>query len=465
MMMTSWNSIADAKSFSWDLILMDELDEAGYELKGQGDPEALFAVRGVTARNLKIFKISTPTNTQGRIYRNFLEGDQRYYNCRCPLCGELQVLRMMTEGRDYGLTFQSERIEKVDQVIPESVHYICEKCKGQIQEYQKQDLLAGGQWIPTARPVNPAYRSYHISNLMSPIMFYTWTRVCQDWTETGYGQNITKLKAFIINILGEPWESRAEKKSWEELRARAEDYIKGVIPAGGLLLTAGADVQKNRIELQVVAWGVDMESWVIDYQYFYGETGQRTARVWTDFQTFIQTKKYPLKNIEIPITLTAIDTGYNPDEDRDAGTNTTTEHIVYEVVARNAARVIACRGNAKLKDMILKEERVKRQSPLKRRYDVAVNELKDETFVKVDLPRGSSGEIHFPKDAGEEYFKGFVSEVFAEIEPGKWGYRKVFDRNEPLDTYILNRAAAERLNLTLWTPELWASYEDKIFRR
>jgi phage terminase large subunit GpA-like protein len=61
LMMTSWHSIADAKSFSWDLIIMDEIDEAPIELKGQGDPEKLFEVRGVTARHLKIAKISTPT--------------------------------------------------------------------------------------------------------------------------------------------------------------------------------------------------------------------------------------------------------------------------------------------------------------------------------------------------------------------------------------------------------------------
>jgi phage terminase large subunit GpA-like protein len=215
LMMTSYFSIADSKSFSWDLIIFDEIEEAPYELKGQGDPEALFTVRGVTARHLKIAKISTPTTSHGRIHRNFLEGDQRYFFCRCPLCGEYQVLRTMTEGRKYGLTFDVERIEKIDQVIADSVHYVCEFCGDKIYEYQKQDMLTHGRWTPTARPVNNEYRSYHISNLISPIMFYTWPRVCQDWVETGYGQNITKLKAFVINILGEPWEARAEKKIME----------------------------------------------------------------------------------------------------------------------------------------------------------------------------------------------------------------------------------------------------------
>jgi phage terminase large subunit GpA-like protein len=465
LMMTSYNSIADAKSFSWDLIIFDEIDEAPYELKGQGDPEKLFEVRGITARHLKMAKISTPTTSQGRINRNFLDGDQRYFYCRCPHCGEFQVLEMMTEGRDYGLTFSHERIDRIDVVVKDSVGYICKDCKAMIYEYQKQDMLASGKWIPTARAINPEYRSYHISNLMSPIMFYTWPRVCQDFVETGFGQNITKLKAFIINILGEPWESRAEKKSWEQLKEQSEDYKLETIPAGGLMVLGGADIQKNRIEFQAVAYGADLESWVIDYRYFYGETARRDAPVWNDFVRFLQTQKYKFKNISIPITLTAVDSGYNPDDIiSDDKTNNTTEHTVYEVIARNmaGARMIACRGNPKLKDMIIKEERVKKRSALKRRYDVAINELKDEIFMKIDFPRGSKGEIHFSKDLSDEYFKGFVSEVFSEIEPGKWGYKKVYDRNEPLDTYILTRAAAERVNIPIWTTEHWNSYERKI---
>jgi len=467
LMMTSYNSIADAKSFSWDFIIFDEIDEAPYELKGQGDPEKLFEVRGITSRHLKMAKIGTPTTTQGRVFKNFMDGDRRYFFCKCPLCGEFQILNTATEGRDYGLTFEVEKIDKIDQVISETVHYICEHCKDKIFEYQKQDMLAGGKWVPSHRPINPEYRSYQMSNLISPIMFYSWQRACTDWVETGYGQNITRLKAYIINIKGEPWESRSEKKSWESLKEKAENREKEFVPGGGPLLTGGADIQKNRIELQVIAWGPDMESWPIDYLYFYGETENKNAQVWKDFSMFVQSKKYDFKNIKIPITLTAVDTGYNPSKEKDGhGDNYgIKEHIVYEFVARNNTKMIACRGNDKLKDMIIKEERVRRQSPLKIRYDVAVNELKDETFIKLDYEIGSPGGIHFATWMSDEYYKGFVSEVYAEIAPGKWGWRTIFDRNEPLDTYILGRGAAERLNIPVWSNEAWQMYENKILGR
>jgi phage terminase large subunit GpA-like protein len=72
--------------------------------------------------------------------------------------------------------------------------------------------------------------------------------------------------------------------------------------------------------------------------------------------------------------------------------------------------------------------------------------------------------MHFPAGFSDDYFKGFLSEVFTELEPGKWGYKKVFDRNEPLDTWILCRAAAEKLNLAIWTDAAWNQYEIKILQ-
>jgi len=461
LMMTSYNSIADAKSLSWDLIIMDEIDEAPYELKGQGDPEAIFAGRGKTIRDLKIAKISTPTNAQGRINRNFLEGDQRFFYCQCPLCGEFQILKVMAAGRDFGLIARSETIDSVEQIIPDSVKYVCEHCKKDIFEYQKGAMLTGGKWIPTARPVNTEYRSYHVSNLMSPVMFYSWKQVMQEFAETDWGQKITKFKNFVIDVLGEPWESRSEKKTWQELKRKAENYPLGIIPEGGLVVTGGADVQKNRIELQVVAWGVDCESWVIDYVVFNGETGKRGGKVWIDLQNFVNSKRYNLKQLILPIAKVGLDTGYNPGEEITG--DSITEHIVYDFVARNHVKFIACRGNAKLSDMVIKEERVKRQSLLKRRYDVAVSELKDEIFIKLDYALDMAGSIHFSNQLSDEFFKGFVSEVFAEVAPGKWEWKKIFDRNEPLDTYIYARAACEWLNLPTWNVASWKVYENKIF--
>lgn len=57
---------------------------------------------------------------------------------------------------------------------------------------------------------------------------------------------------------------------WQRLYERREDYPLGIVPAGGVYLTAGADVQKDRIEVESVAWGRGRESWSVDYRILQG---------------------------------------------------------------------------------------------------------------------------------------------------------------------------------------------------
>ena len=172
-------------------------------------------------------------------------------------------------------------------------------------------------------------------------------------------------------------------------------------------------------------------------------------------------KRYKLKNITLPIASSAIDSGYNP-KIEEHKINLDLEHVVYEFVA-TTPRTIACRGNPELKDMILKQEHVKRKSILKKRFDSAVSELKDETYLKLDYSEDMEGAIHFSNELPDEFFKGFVSEVYTEISSGKWAWKKNYERNEPLDTYILARGGAEYLNLPSWTETVWQDYERKLF--
>jgi len=472
LMITSYKSIGDAKSLSWDLIVMDELEEAKHELAGQGDPEKIFEGRSKTIRDAKIFKISTPTYVSGRINTNFVNGDQNFFFCKCPHCGEGQVLEIKGMGRDYGLYAQSERHGDKITVIDDTVKYICKFCGKDIYEYQKGWMMENGVWVPTAKPADILDTSFHVSNLMSPVVFYSWTSAMKEFAATDYGQRVTLFKNFTIDVLGMPWESRSEKKQWKDLKETVENYeIGGHIPPGGLVVTGGADVQKRRIELQVVVWGRNMESWVIDYKTFFCPNDETTllknGKVWNDFYNYIMTKKYTLEyqglKKQIPVASCGVDSGYNP-TNPEQKTDINTEVIVYDFVARNASKFFAVRGNPNMKGALLKEERVKRRSPLKVRYDFAVSEMKDEIFIKIDLSEDSPGRLHFSSHFPDEYFKGFCSEVFKESPDGKgWGWFKTYERNEPLDTWIYARAGAEKLNCPAWAPEIWDGYEKRLF--
>jgi len=81
-------------------------------------------------------------------------------------------------------------------------------------------------------------------------------------------KNPALLQVFINTVLGETWAQQGEAPDWQRLYERREDYKIGAVPAGGLFLTAGVDVQRDRIECEVVAWGRGKESWSVEYRVF-----------------------------------------------------------------------------------------------------------------------------------------------------------------------------------------------------
>ena len=79
-------------------------------------------------------------------------------------------------------------------------------------------------------------------------------------------------------------------------------------PSGGLFLTAGADVQKDRIEVDVWAWGRGLESWLVDHLVIEGGPGDPACwRRLTDLlgRTWAHASGQPMTLARL-----AIDTGY-----------------------------------------------------------------------------------------------------------------------------------------------------------
>ena len=110
---------------------------------------------------------------------------------------------------------------------------------------------------------DPGTIGFHISALYSPLGWYSWEQIARDW-EARQGNDEAK-RSFRNTVLGETWFETGEAPDWQRLYDRREDYHLGTVPAGGLVLTAGADVQKDRIEVSIWAWGRGLESWLVDH--------------------------------------------------------------------------------------------------------------------------------------------------------------------------------------------------------
>jgi len=455
LMVGSYGSIADAKSLPWDLIIFDELDEAPTELKKQGDSETIFTGRTTTARHAKILKISTPTTTDNRIYRNFLQGDQRYYFMPCPVCGEMQVLELWSNQHKYGLRAEYETKGDVTNIIPDTVRYICKFCNAAFEEYHKGWMLNHGVWKPTAIPENIEHRSYHISNLMSPVFAMSWQQVCQRFLETKFGKDFYKFKNFKIDCLGIPFEQRDENISPQKLFEQSDTYELKKVPDDAFIILAGCDVQKNRLEVQTIAIGKQMKIYVIDYQRFFGTTANDEDVCWSNLHSYINDTQFVWKaNKTLTISRCAIDTGYNPSSVYEEEKALASANAVYKNCFKNH-RLIPCSGNGRDLTVYFSEAKVN-NGLISKRVDFNSNLLKEMLFDDINNSR-----IHFTKKLLPEYFQGLLSEVQT-IERGKRVWKKLYRKNEPLDTLVYAIGLAHYLSLNSWSNEQWDEYEQQI---
>jgi len=451
------------KSNTIPLVIMDEIDEAKDELGDQGDILAIIEGRTLAVRDFKILALSTPTTMEhSKVYRLFLQGDQRYYHVPCPHCGEKQVL-VLKEKRDHGLTYD---LKPGGNLIVEldSVRYICKCCKEYFRESKKQWCLSNGLWIPKNPDADPLKKSYHISGLMSPEQMLSWKRICSKHATTNKGKNVLLYKDFTINIKGWPW-SRVEKKAdGQKFRERnLRNYRMGEVPEGGLMLTGGIDIHLNRAELAVIAIGKDFVRWLVDYKIFYGDMANPRDPAWRSLLGFINTKTYTILGRELMMFKCAVDCGYDPKEHRDKDWNDKS-HIVYNFAGLNSRKLIPIRGSGKLKNWdIVKEART--ANPLcPKVFMLNSSLLKDllskELILEDDLPP-----VNFPsfmsdgRPINEELIEQFLSERYKEVEPGVMGWKKVRERNEVLDTWLYATAVGYLSGIDSWTPIMWDRYE------
>jgi phage terminase large subunit GpA-like protein len=93
---------------------------------------------------------------------------------------------------------------------------------------------------------------------------------------------------------------------------RREDYRIGTIPEGGLLLVGGADIQKDRIEVSIWAFGRGLEAWLIEHRILMGETTRED--VWQRFRQMMAESWTHASGAQMPLERIGIDTGFATQE-------------------------------------------------------------------------------------------------------------------------------------------------------
>jgi phage terminase large subunit GpA-like protein len=294
LVLTGANSATGLRSMPARYVFLDEVDAYPGDVDGEGDPIALAEARTATfGHRKKLFLVSTPTiKGLSRIEREYEASDQRRYFVPCPHCGEMRWLQ-----------FERLRWEKGK---PESAHYLCEACDAEIHEAAKTEMLAQGEWRATADGNDPRTRGYHLSALYSPVGWTSWAGIARSWEDAQ--ANDAALKTAKNVLLGETWMESGEAPDWQRLYDRRERWTPGTVPEKALFLTAGADVQKDRIEIDVWGWGRGLESWLIDHIVIEG--GPDRPAAWSELTALCAKTWRHASGTPMQIVRLGVDTGY-----------------------------------------------------------------------------------------------------------------------------------------------------------
>lgn len=327
----------NARQTSICVMLKDEIDGWPDTVGADGDPDALTDDRcsGYWPRR-KIFRGSTPLiEGSSKIEAAYLRGDQRKYRVICmnPECREPNELVWRTENKDTGVVGGFKWDLDGRQLVKDSVRYCCPHCGHAHYEADKEALFSeecGAHWKPTAVPVDPEIRSYHLPAMYSPIGMQPWSK-CVDAFLQAYDPttkktlSIGKYQRFRNNVLAETFEIRGDRIVFQAVSGhRRSCYALGTIPnvwaseyAGSpvAFLTCQVDVHKRFLAVAVMGWTVDAKCFLIEYKSLETENEDEDCReishrCWGHLQSLLEEKRYVADDgREYGITITLIDAG------------------------------------------------------------------------------------------------------------------------------------------------------------
>lgn len=406
------------------VVLLDEEDRFPASAGSEGDPASLAIRRTETFWNPVIFETSTPTvKGLSRIEARFEESDQRRLWCPCPSCGEFQTLK-----------WAQVRYDKEGD--GSDAHYLCDRCEEELDDEDRRTMVRKGEW--RAEFPERTLRGFHLNGLASLFRHKRGfsNRLHQMAADHLSAKRKGKevLRTWVNTFLAETWEEEGESVAWEPLMQRRENW--GDFPAGGYVVTVGADVQGDRVEMEFVAWGSDEESWSVDYVVVMGDFNRPEVQAAVDDQ--LQRKFTHPCGIEMRVLCAFMDSGHKA-------------KAVYQFTKkRERIKVYACKGRGGPAVPLI--SRPTRQGTVRAAlFSVGTDTAKDLIYSRIQSADLGPGYMHFPSDRDETWFRQLTSETkvtrykdgvpFSKFEnPSK-------ARNEALDCRVYAMAALQLLNI------------------
>ena len=425
------NSPAGLASRPIRILLADEIDRYPVSAGTEGDPLALAERRTTTFWNRKKIFVSTPTiKDVSRIEVEYQKGTRERWCIECPHCGDYQYINL------YGIKFDHKKDEKGNYTVW-NVVFQCPACLEKFDEHIWKSQP--GQWIAENCEAKGA-RSFHLNAFVSP--WCTWESIIKEWLESKGDPE--RLKVIVNTLFGESFEFKGEIENEDFLLERCENYDAD-LPEGVLILTAGVDVQDDRLEYEIVGWGKGEESWGIEYGVIMGRPDKKST--WNLLSDKLS-QTYKFKNgVGFSIACACVDSGGHFTSD------------VYAFCKKNEhRRIFAIKGQGGSGiPLVYKIYRSKNENAAV--FILGVDSGKSTIMGRLKVPQRGDGYCHFPSNENKGYdriyFKGLISEKLVKRKVKgqiKVGWEKISTsntkRNEPIDLRNYAFAALKILNPT-----------------
>lgn len=414
-LLAAWSgSPSTQRGRSAPIIICDEVD--GYKWTSEGFPSDLLWERSSTFGDQRLLiELSTPTiEGRSRIETSFLSGDCRYFFVLCPKCGHKHLIEF------------NEQTVRWEKDKPDTAMLHCPSCDHAMDDYARIAMIRnshaeGAGWEATEE--SWAHASFHLNSLYSPLR--KMSHIAQVYLASTDQQS---LQSFTNTILAKTWSDTGERGDHEILYQRAEVYD-AEVPDGVLMLTAGIDVQADRIEYEVVGWNKDEESWSIDYVVVHGDTTQLPVykNVFKELKRGYETAS----GEKMYVYAAGIDTGFNTGRVYDAMRYSGRYPQLYALKGRGGWKI----------DEIERTSRMKIDKG-KFRPDiisVGVDVAKQTVMRRLNLTEEGPGYCHFPHDRDLEYYLQLTAEHL--IKTHRHGFpqdrwEKKYEKNEAFDCRV-----------------------------
>ncbi|WP_369522488.1 phage terminase large subunit family protein [Stutzerimonas degradans] len=465
--MVGSNSPASVKSTPVPRVAVEEPDDCNLNLRGQGDSIKLAKERLKTFRRPKIIIGGTPTiKGLSAIDAEMEISDKRIGLVPCHQCGQEHALSFDNLHCDEDATY-SHPVYGTRR--PETSYYVCPHCASIWNDNQKNLNLKRGRWQATAEFRGIA--GYQLNELYATFWGSRFQVLMEKKLQAEHAAslgNIGPMIAFVNSSVGESYEYKSDAPKTAELAERAEDYPELTSPQGVLLITAGIDVQGNRLAVVITGWGRGEESWRLYWGELDGNPVDVNDPVWTELDKLLSRPIPTTSGNLLAISAASIDSS-------DGNTN----HAVYTYV-RNRQRfsVMAIKGASidnRDREIFTKpaqsadtsQDNTKAAKYGLRVHIVGTHKAKNLIDQRLRLRGRGPGRMHWYQEIRADYYEQVTNEVLAPHprNPSKMVWqKKAGRRNEALDCEVYALHAARSLKTHLLKDSEWDQLEQQLLQ-